>query len=979
MLFDKLANVITKHYKKVLIAWILILIISVPAILQVNEVVSYESTGVTSGDYESVKANEIIISEFQGSVANGTILIVLQADDVTDAPSRDYVLSLQDKVLSSTELNDFTGITSAYTINSMVMSQTILALGPTMRPAEQQVNSTAFLLWGVPAIHVSNWVISYSDSDAFNTTSVQLVTYLTQQGASQEEIQLTMGYYYAFAAAWNATAADPSLVADPVARADFCVNSVAPDFIASLPLTGEQKQVMMGVLYSFDLTNFNDPDAVHAFTLDMISQASTITNMTFLQEVYDLGPSYSPEVVDSYVSSIISSGTLATYPVKVPTQYLSSLVSSNNQTMLVTLSFSVAADYVTEDGFRPLFDNVDIVRSLIGEVNYETGNAMTAYVTGEAAISADMMSSSMEDMALIEPFTIIIIFVLMGILFRSVVAQFLPLGAVAVALGISQALVFVIGSTVAQIDSTVLTILFALLMGIGVDYSIFIITRYREERIKGAAREEAVHTSITWAGESIVTSGLTVMISFFAMALASFSFVQTMGLVMGMAIFVALMVSLTLIPAVLMLVGNRVFWPNTRQRWKRYANNVMQKKKEGNHGYFHQAASFGVKHAKIVVVVAIIVSIPATYIYLTAEPSFDFIGSMGDSESIQGMNALSEDFGAGRIMPTQVVITGDTYVYENGEFNIAYLDAIENLTASIAADTSMVQQVTGVTRPYGTVVDYHNISYMPEEQQALLVNTMLLSVGSSNKTVLLTVVLKPEPQSNEAVAYISTLRELVIDTQTIEPELAESTILVGGGTASLYDLSTSIGEQFGMIEIIVVIGIFIVLMIVLGSLLLPLFAVLSIAMSIVWSFALTYLIFGEWLGVPILFIVPLVLFVMLMGIGMDYNVFILTRIREEVHKGKELNRAIVDAVDWTGGIITALALIMAGAFGSMMLSSNDMLVMFGFALTVAILIDAMIVRTYIVPAAMSLMGKWAWWAPGRLQREGREEKMKKKG
>ena len=977
MLFDKLANVITKHYKKVLIAWILILIISVPAILQVNEVVSYESTGVTSGDYESVKANEIITSEFQGSVANGTILIVLQSDDVTDAPSRDYVLSLQDKVLSSTELNDFTGITSAYTINSMVMSQTILALGPTMRPAEQQVNSTAFLLWGVPAIHVSNWGISYSDSDAFNTTSVQLVTYLTQQGASQEEIQLTMGYYYAFAAAWNATAADPSLVADPVARADFCVNSVAPDFIASLPLTGEQKQVMMGVLYSFDLTNFNDPDAVHAFTLDMISQASTITNMTFLQEVYDLGPSYSPEVVDSYVSSIISSGTLATYPVKVPTQYLSSLVSSNNQTMLVTLSFSVAADYVTEDGFRPLFDNVDIVRSLIGEVNNETGNAMTTYVTGEAAISADMMSSSMEDMALIEPFTIIIIFVLMGILFRSVVAQFLPLGAVAVALGISQALVFVIGSTVAQIDSTVLTILFALLMGIGVDYSIFIITRYREERIKGAAREEAVHTSITWAGESIVTSGLTVMISFFAMALASFSFVQTMGLVMGMAIFVALMVSLTLIPAVLMLVGNRVFWPNTRQRWKRYANNVMQKKKEGNHGYFHQAASFGVKHAKIVVVVAIIVSIPATYIYLTAEPSFDFIGSMGDSESIQGMNALSEDFGAGRIMPTQVVITGDTYVYENGEFNIAYLDAIENLTASIAADTSMVQQVTGVTRPYGTVVDYHNISYMPEEQQALLVNTMLLSVGSSNKTVLLTVVLKPEPQSNEAVAYISTLRELVIDTQTIEPELAESTILVGGGTASLYDLSTSIGEQFGMIEIIVVIGIFIVLMIVLGSLLLPLFAVLSIAMSIVWSFALTYLIFGEWLGVPILFIVPLVLFVMLMGIGMDYNVFILTRIREEVHKGKELNRAIVDAVDWTGGIITALALIMAGAFGSMMLSSNDMLVMFGFALTVAILIDAMIVRTYIVPAAMSLMGKWAWWAPGRLQREGREEKMRK--
>jgi len=121
----------------------------------------------------------------------------------------------------------------------------------------------------------------------------------------------------------------------------------------------------------------------------------------------------------------------------------------------------------------------------------------------------------------------------------------------------------------------------------------------------------------------------------------------------------------------------------------------------------------------------------------------------------------------------------------------------------------------------------------------------------------------------------------------------------------------------------------------------------------------------------------LVLFVILMGIGMDYNVFILTRIREEVHKGKEIKQAVVDAVDWTGGIITALALIMAGAFGTIMLSSNAMLQQFGFALLVAVLFDAMVVRTYIVPAAVTLMGKWAWWAPGRLQRTGREEKMSK--
>jgi len=176
----------------------------------------------------------------------------------------------------------------------------------------------------------------------------------------------------------------------------------------------------------------------------------------------------------------------------------------------------------------------------------------------------------------------------------------------------------------------------------------------------------------------------------------------------------------------------------------------------------------------------------------------------------------------------------------------------------------------------------------------------------------------------------------------------------------------------------VVIGIFIVLMIVLGSILLPTFAVISIAMSITWSFALTYLVFGTWLNLPVLWLIPLILFVILMGIGIDYNVFILTRIREETHKGKETKVAVVDAVDWTGGIITALALIMTGAFGALMLSSNAMLQEFGFALTVAVLLDAMVVRTYIVPAALAVMGEKAWWAPGRLQREGREEKMRRK-
>jgi RND superfamily putative drug exporter len=991
MLFDKIANGVTKHHKMIVVIWIVALLISVPAMLQINEAVQYTSNFGAAGDYESTKAQDLIKANFQQSVANGTILIVLQSDNVTDAAMRDFVLELQKRIQNDPDirfLQEENGVTSVYTYSSLALNQAILQLGPGMHAGvqqlEPQVNQTAFMFWGIPALHVQMWSESMgNDTGAYENTTTQLNAYLDQMGADDQTKMMAFGYYNAFAQAWNASAANPALLADPVARAEGAVSAVAPTYIANLSLPAEQQQVMTAVLSGFNFTTFNDPARISAFVANMVIQTtaatSGITDVAFLQQVYDLGVQPDPAAVTSLANSVVENKTLAGFPIPLPEQLVTNFVSSNNRTMLVMASFTQPATYTEEDGTKPLMNDVVRIRELIQDVKDETGAPVTTYVTGDAAISQDLQESSEDDMTMIEPITIVIIVVLMGVLFRSVLAQFLPLGAVGVAIGISQAVVFVIGSTVAQVDSMVLTLLFAILMGVGTDYSIFIVTRYREERIRGATREQAVHTSVAWAGESIVTSGATVIIAFFAMSASSFSMVQTMGLVLGLSIIIALLVALTLVPAILMLVGNRIFWPNTGERFKRFAANMMERKKAGNHGYFHRAATFATGHAAIVIIAAVLVSIPTTYIFVTQETSFDFIGAMGDPESIQGMNAMTEDFGAGRIMPTQVVITGNTPVFDpgTGTYNYAYLDAIENVTAAIAANTN-IQEVTGITRPYGETIDYHNLASMPAEERVQLMEGMNQSLGSDGKSILLTVILKEQPQKASSVDYMPVLRDELATAKAAEPALASSTVLVGGSTASLYDMSVDTTKQFTNIELLVVVGIFIVLMIVLGSLFLPLFAVISIAMSISWSFAATTLVFGYWLGQPILWIIPLVLFVMLMGIGMDYNVFILTRIREEVHKGKDARTAIVDAVDWTGGIITALALIMAGAFGSIMISSNAMLQEFGFALCLAVLLDAMVVRTYITPAAIKLMGKWAWWAPGRLQREGREVKMKRK-
>ena len=190
-----------------------------------------------------------------------------------------------------------------------------------------------------------------------------------------------------------------------------------------------------------------------------------------------------------------------------------------------------------------------------------------------------------------------------------------------------------------------------------------------------------------------------------------------------------------------------------------------------------------------------------------------------------------------------------------------------------------------------------------------------------------------------------------------------TSIYVGGSSGSILDTKTVFDSEFNSVVPIAAVGVAIVLLAVLGSLFLPVFAVFSVLMSIVWTLAATRLVFQTFFSYQILFITPFFLFVTLLGLGMDYNVFFLTRIREEATKGGRLNDAIIRAIEQTGGIITAAAIILAGSLGALMLSSDLLLKQLGFAFAYSILIDALVVRTYLVPEVKSTMGRWNWFSP----------------
>jgi len=417
-----------------------------------------------------------------------------------------------------------------------------------------------------------------------------------------------------------------------------------------------------------------------------------------------------------------------------------------------------------------------------------------------------------------------------------------------------------------------------------------------------------------------------------------------------------------MIPSFMLLAGDRIFWPRSGKRFESYAVKARKKRAE-RPGYFRRAASFSVKRPALVLGLTILISIPAIYITFTGATSYDFTAGLIHAESVDGLNVLKNSFGAGQIGPTQVLVQFPSAILSSGDLTKTAQDSLEKLSGNIAG-LSNVKQVMGPTRPNGQSVNATNMASLTLQQRTAI----LSAIGKDGQTALVTVLFVEEPFTPNSLSTVSQIRSLITSLKSSDSSFAQDTVLVGGASAATQDFSGETVNQFNTMRILTVSAIFLVLLVVLGSYPLAITGILSIGLSITWSYAATLFFFNNVLNSGVLFIIPLVLFLLLYGIGMDYNIFILTRIREEAQKGKETKQAVVDAVDRTGGIITALALILAGALGSLVLSSNRLLEGFGFAIALAVVLDAMVVRTYLVPSIMSVLGHRAWWGPNRLRR-----------
>jgi len=678
-------------------------------------------------------------------------------------------------------------------------------------------------------------------------------------------------------------------------------------------------------------------------------------------------------------------------------------------------------------------------------------SGVTTYVSGSPAIMHDTKVSAASDISKIDVFAVLMILILVGLFFRSFVTSAMPPMTIGVAFGVVLCIMFMLGSFMNIIFMTEMMLLVSML-GAGCDYCIFILARYREERVHGADHEHALKSAVTWAGESITTSGLAVMIGFGAMSICSFSMISSMGVMLAIGICIALIAALTLITSILAIVGERLFWPTKIDSFREggKANRGWHGKiSRLAHRYFARSVDFSLKFAAPIVAFVIILTIPAAYIMATTNTSYDMISAMTVGEGIDGMNEVQNYSNGGMIMPNYIIYEtaeplGNIVTMPMGGTTVGllfwdladadvlgYLTELSTLSSALSEDDNagevwgiyvwplLVQKAASVTPKGGmtdheyTMVIYTKVaSELPEslakrmltpdpDTGMRLLDTLVLgyeaatggqakyndiflmgmvdhilnymlatSVGGEKGAsglditfVKYTVITKEEAMSDRSMETIDFMNRTATDFKDDNSGFIEAMWLTGSAIV-MYEISGLVSTEFLKVEVLAVILIFVLLFFVMKSYVTPIRSILTILMSVVWTVAMTHIIFGSIMGEGVMWMIPIILIVVCLGLGMDYDILLTTRIKENrLYRGKSNDESIKYAVTHSGSVITICGLIMGGAFGTLMLSGTVMLQQFGFALSFAILVDALLVRTYVVPAAMHLLGDLNWKGP----------------
>ena len=578
--------------------------------------------------------------------------------------------------------------------------------------------------------------------------------------------------------------------------------------------------------------------------------------------------------------------------------------------------------------------NVEDVVHIVQEANEAAD--FRVLIGGDASVAFENNEMSAADLEKGERFGVPIALIILLVLFGTIVAIFLPLGIAIVAIMLALAAVGVIGQFF-QLIFFVTMMITMIGLAVGIDYSLLIVSRFREEMSSGLDKQEAISKTGDTAGRTVLFSGTTVVVALLGMLIVPVSFFQSLGLGAILVVIAALAATLTLLPAVLSLLGTRVNFLSIPF----LARFSLKGAQTTEHGFWVAVTRVVTRYPIVSILLIGVPLIALTYFYFGIKTGLNDVNTFPDSsETKAAFTVLEEEFSVGEVTPAGVLSPAEIVI--DGDVNSTEVrEAMVSLLTSLREDPAFP---------------------VPPSYE----------VNTDGDLALLSLPFPGEPNSREATEKLGTLRDVHV-AEAFEGVPAE--VYVGGVTAEAADFF-GIVDVFTPIVFAFVLGSsFIILMLVFRSIVIPIKAIIMNLLSVGAAYGLLVLMFQKGFG-PDLFgfqhaevidaWIPLFLFSILFGLSMDYHVFLLSRIRERYDETGNNARAVAYGLQSTGGMITGAALIMVAVFGAFAAGDTIVNQQVGFGLAVAVLLDATLIRSVLVPASMEVLGKGNWYLPSWL-------------
>ncbi len=984
--FERLGRSVVRRPWHYLVFWLVLMALCLPAVANLGSVFTNSMSNPLPSSDASVVAQSKLASEFpNASGPPSSSLLLLVGPNITGPDGQNATWAMTQAIQGDSRIQYLGGVETLYTAYAGYLSLQaglgLGALGPALHSSPSlpaSINGTASLVWGPAAAYAQTWAaVAHGLPNGTSPSQANWPAYQQTRAllnASPSSLVVLSAFYYGnngTIPGFNQTVTSACLTSyNVVPCADTALRATFPLVLPALFPNPALQALPLRVVQGLSIENMSSWGSVQWVGASYLGNQMGLPAgwMLRLWDTFPNGTATSTQIM-GWTLGLTQQLPVSRFPLPLPAELRQSFVNPANNASLLIVTFTKPDNY-TRAGRTPVFDdlgyiNKDATRALASSPAFA---GLAYYQTGSAPLDNALSYYATSSLGLLLVVTVVLLVVIMIAYFRAPAAPLVTFTGIGISIFVTLAGLFVAGTFVTHFASLLESILLVFLMAIVTDYSIFMMARYREELVEGHTSQEAVVASVQWAGQSITTSGLTVFVVALALTFSGLGFLSQLGIALAIAVIVAVLMALTVIPALLRLIGPRVFWPYTGDRFGRHAEQRREHVRAGR-TYFSRAGLLATRRPVLIVVIILLLSVPVTYLALNVPVSYNLTDTgMPTSDPAQkGFIVYQQEFGESAVSSSFVLATFSQPLLANGSVNAQEFRDVAALTV-LMNSTSGISDVSSVTGPGGATLPlWLNYSHLPVATRTNLLLSSQSFIGVDGRTVQFSVSTTSNGYSEAAATAFGKLENRVHSFQGSHPEL--ETLYYGGAAQGTHDYQALTNQAMEGMLIGVSIGIFVVLLVILGAAFVPALALGAIGLSIVWSWATVYFVVSRLEGITLSFLLPLILIILVLGLGMDYNALFLTRVKEERLREKDPSKAIGRAVTHAGGVITAAAVILGGPFLVLGLTSSlGLVAAIGLGIGMATLLQAFVAQTYLTPAILTLGRDRIWWGPGAKKR-----------